>query len=124
GYSLPSFESLLEEFRSETRPAPVGPSERFGPNQLEIPDAIALFAQPLLEGPDVDRNPDKLAEQIARAQAYWELALVPRDRFEVELARVLDSLASNEREREDIRRQAAEMIHRFHMLFPDALSRT
>ena len=124
GYTLPTFESLLEEFRGETRQAPDSISETFGPDRLELPEAIALFAQPLLEGPEIEKNPDKLEEQIARAHAYWELALVSRDRFEVELARVLDSLASSEREREDIRRQATEMIHRFRLLFPDASPRT
>ena len=117
GYALPKFEDLLAEFAGIPKPLTGSGAATFGPDHLELPEALALFAQPLLESADVERDPDRLEEQIARAHAYWELAHASQENFDAELARIQDSFAANEKEREEIRRQAAEMIERFRTLF-------
>ena len=119
GFTLPPFESLLEEYQGRSPEEPARDDRRFGPGNLDLPEALALFAQPLLESARVQEDPDTLEDQIARAQAYWELAIAPPEEYEAELARILDAFARSPGEREDVRREAHAMVERYHRLFPE-----
>ncbi len=119
GYTLPPFERLLDEYQGPSPSEPVSDSARYGPENLELPDALALFAQPLLEDASLHDDPDALERRIARAQAYWDLAIAPPDEYEIELARILEAFASTAVEREAIRREAGAMMQRYRRLFPE-----
>lgn len=119
GFTLPPFEELLREYEGKSRSEPVTDETRYGPQHLDLPEALALFAQPLLERPEVQENPDALETQIARAQAYWELAVAPPEEYELELARVLNAFAETDRERDVIRQEARAMVQRYHRLFSE-----
>lgn len=119
GYTLPPFELLLDEYEGRSSRDSFGEPVRYGPEGLDLPEALALFAQPLLEDPGVQKDPDGLEERIARAQAYWELAMAPPEEYETELARILQTFANNPEEHDAIRREARIMMQRYRRLFPE-----
>lgn len=119
GFTLPPFEALLNEYQGRTPGQPAHDDRRYGPQDLDLPEALALFAEPLLEDARVDDDPDVLEQQIARAQAYWELATAPPHEYEAELARILEAFADTTHEREAVRREAHAMVERYHRLFPE-----
>lgn len=119
GFALPPFELLLADYNEKLRPSAADEHARFGPERLDLPEAIALFAQPLLESSAMEDDPDAVELRIARAHAYWELARTPADKYEIALSRILDSFAENESERKALRVEARRMVDRFRNLFPE-----
>lgn len=117
GYALPPFEVLLSEFTDRNDSVLKVPSQTYGPEFLELPEALALFAQPLLRDPAVASDPDQLEERIARAQAYWDLAQTDSKEYEKELDRIAASFAQDGTEQDEFRREAAEMVARYNELF-------
>lgn len=118
GYTLPDFETLLSDFSEGEDTSPSDERSRYGPERLELPEALALFAEPLLEDQAAKNDPDVLEERIARAQAYWDLAQAPRDQFEHELRRIQDEFSRSDFDAESVRREASRMVRRYRNLFP------
>lgn len=120
GFASPSFEQLLQQFEVEE---PTGPSQdrqaRYGPDQLAPPEALALFAQPLLDDPDTRANPDALEAGMARVDAYWELAHLSAEQQDAHLVRIKARFASTDEERARIEDEARRMIEHFNALFPE-----
>lgn len=119
GFALPPFETLLSDYNEGLRSSRHDEDDLFGPDKLDLPEAIALFAQPLLESAEPEDDPDAFEARIARAHAYWELAKTPPDEYEAALARVLDTFASDQQERNALRAEAGRMLDRYHALFPE-----
>ena len=119
GFTLPPFESLLGQYRERTPRQPARGDRYYGPHDLDLPEALALFAQPLLDDARIQNDPDAIERQIARAQAYWELATAPPQDYEAELARILEAFAQTTGEKELVRREADAMVERYHRLFPE-----
>lgn len=119
GYALPPFDRLLDEYLGRTPETQSRDRSRIGPDHPDLPEALALFAQPLLEAAGIQGDPDALERQVALAQAYWELALAPAEEYELELARIFDAFAGGAHERDAIRQEAAAMMQRYRRLFPE-----
>jgi hypothetical protein len=117
GYALPPFEDLLEAFAPADTDVQ-GPGPMQGPDgDMEGPEAMALFAQPLLEDPEVQTDPDALEERMTRATAYWELAQLPPDEREEQVDALKDQFAESDAERDEIEAEAERMVDRYHELF-------
>ena len=117
GYALPSFEVLLREFSGT---APLAVRERpkkYGPEKLDLPEALALFADPLLQDEAAKKDPDVFEERIARAQAYWELAQLSDDQYDAELERIQTELQSDDADPDQIGNEASQMVRRYRKLF-------
>lgn len=117
GFTLPSFEILIAEYTNRTDSIPTEWKKQFGLEQMDLPDALALFAQPLIDDPGLDENPEVLETRIARAQAYWDLATTPPDDYERELSRIVEEFADNQNQRKAIRVEARRMVARYRELF-------
>ena len=85
---------------------------------VDSPEALAIFASPLLEDPSVEDDPDRLSELMARARDYWHLAQLDGTEFESEQEMLADRYASGPEDRRMILAEANFMVARFHMLFP------
>ncbi len=85
---------------------------------VDSPEALAIFASPLLEDPSVEDDPDRLSELMARARDYWHLAQLDGADFEAQQEAVAARYASSSEERHTILAEASFMVARFHMLFP------
>ncbi|MEM1054046.1 MAG: hypothetical protein AAGI52_00860 [Bacteroidota bacterium] len=74
GHDTLTFDELLHHpaFRLETDPDPAHAG--FGDGELSETEARALFAQPLLEDPEVLVDPDAFDEALLRADVYWQAA--------------------------------------------------
>ena len=117
GHDVCDFDSLLHHpaFR-------VGPEEEdathagFGADGLSESEARALFAQPLLEDPEVLVDPDAFEAATERADALWDLAHTgtPDDDAAATYADSYGSAA----ERDALMSQARTMLARFRDLFP------
>ena len=85
----------------------------FGPDGLSETEARALFAQPLLEAPEVVVDPDAFEAAMERADAYWDLARTGGDpaAFAEEHA--------DRGERDAVEAEARRMQGRFRELFPE-----
>lgn len=119
-HPLPCFEELLDRYGLlHSSDATVAVSPRFGPNQLELPDALALFARPLLDDLGIDQDPDALEETLARANAYWDLAQASPDEFDRLLYTIKRSFAMNRAEADRVDSEARLMVERFYTLFPE-----
>src|SRR5690554_4763789 len=119
-HPLPCFEELLDRYGLlHSSDATVAVSPRFGPNQLELPDALALFARPLLDDLGIEQDPDALEEALARANAYWDLAQAAPEEFDRLLYTIKRSFATNRAEADRIEAEARLMVARFHSLFPE-----
>lgn len=119
GYSLPEFETLLQDFPVRTFKLPTRAKNVFGPSRLDLSEALAIFAEPLLGSADLGSDPDLVEDRVARAQAYWELAMTPPDAYDEELERIIEGFARTSAERETIRAEAERMVQRFYTLFPE-----
>lgn len=117
GFTLPSFRTLIDDYTNKLDPASLESRRRFGLEDLEFPEALALFAQPLLDDPALENDPDAFALQIARAQAYWDLAVTPPEKFEANLSKILETFADNPAERVAIQAEARRMVTRYRDLF-------
>ena len=76
-------EPLKESFTSVSNPDIIQPEPalysengqvQYGPENLDIPEAFALFSRPLLDNEALYEDPESLDETMTRAQAYWDLA--------------------------------------------------
>jgi len=119
GFSLPSFRTLIDEYTNILDSSQIESRDRFGLENLEFPEALALFAQPLLEDPSLENDPDAFAVQIARAQAYWDLATTPADEYQAALHRILEAFADSPNEKMAIQAEAHRMVARYQDLFYD-----
>lgn len=88
----------------------------YGADQLSEMEARALFAQPLLEALD---DPDEFDAAMERADEYWTLAQLRGVEREAYLHDLVDALAVDAAEAEQIRAEAERMVARFQALFPD-----
>lgn len=113
GYRLPPFSLLLAQYAG----APTAPPPRFGPKALDLPHALALFAQPLLGG-DVQRDPERLSEAMLRAYTYWQMALLPIVQRPARLAALARRLGLPPDD-PALRAEAERMLRRFFELFPE-----
>lgn len=116
--TLPPFEQLLDQHASPPNHSPAHHGG-YGAEQLEKPEALALFAQPLLEDPAVHADPDALEHRMALATAYWELAQADADHRKQKLQALLHRFADSPDERDALQQQAHEMLDRFETLFPE-----
>ncbi|OZC02194.1 hypothetical protein [Rubricoccus marinus] len=101
GHEVLSFDDLLHHaaFRIDADQDPVHAG--FGDGELSETEARALFAQPLLEAPEVMLDADAFDSALERADAYWDAAqsgdtpeaiaqaLSPDDGGDVEEARTM-----------------------------------
>ncbi|MEX0821592.1 MAG: hypothetical protein WD021_05560 [Rhodothermales bacterium] len=117
GYALPTFDMLLDEYQGR-QPLPSRHRVTYGPDDLELPEALATFARPLLDDPTIADQPNLVEDRIERAQAYWDLATSDEADFDHQLQRILETFADSEREQASIRKEAHRMVARFHQLFP------
>lgn len=114
--SLPAFETLLNQHGTAVQDQA---QDGYGPDHLEKPEALALFAQPLLEDPKVHTDPDELEHRMALATAYWELAHTAPSQRDHELRALLHRFAGSADERDELAQQADAMLDRFDELFPE-----
>lgn len=88
----------------------------FGPDGLTEVEARALFAQPLIEDPEVLIDPDAFDAALGRADDYWSLAQEtdgdPRD-----AARTFARQHASDRDTAEVEREAVQMIERYRELF-------
>lgn len=89
---------------------------RFGPESLNTPDAIAIFAEPLIEQADFD-DPDAFDIAFSKASDYWELAQLKEAEFEQMLTRIKRKYAQSPKDLALLETEARQMIERFHKLF-------
>lgn len=110
-----SLSRLLDELEPETsdEPAPTPPS-----GAVDSPEALAVFASPLLEDPTVEDDPDRISEMMGRARDYWHLAQLNGPDFERQQIAIAEKYGKTEEERQFILAEAGFMVARFHMLFP------
>ncbi|MEM6326526.1 MAG: hypothetical protein AAF791_05355 [Bacteroidota bacterium] len=110
GHPTLAFDELLHHpaFRIEIDPDPAHAG--YGEGALSETEARALFAQPLLEAPDVLLDPDAFDEALVRADVYWQAA-----RRGTSAAAVARHLA--EEGPGDVQ-EAERMLARYRELFP------
>ncbi len=112
-----SFNDLVAAFEEEENLPADGIDDRPA-RAIDSPDALATFASPLLENPLLENQPDALSDMMARAQDYWDLALLVGEEFERQLEQVADRYSANQDDRAAIIAEANFMVARFHKLFP------
>jgi len=88
----------------------------FGPNGLTELEARALFAQPLIEDPEVLIDPDAFDEALGQADLYWSLAQASTG-DPSEVARGFAREHAQDRDLDEVEREALEMILRYRELF-------
>ncbi|GAB5534365.1 MAG: hypothetical protein Rubg2KO_06140 [Rubricoccaceae bacterium] len=88
----------------------------FGSNGLTEVEARALFAQPLIEDPEVLIDPDAFDKALELADEYWSLAQ-STDGDPNEAARDFARQHAEDRDSADVEREAAQMIQRYRDLF-------
>lgn len=100
-------------------PASLNGTVRYGPDHLDLPDAFALFARPLLETDDLMSNPEALDMAMTRAEAYWDIAHLSEPECQRRLPALCRRLATPDEPASRIESEARQMIARFHELFPE-----
>ena len=82
-----------------------------------IAEAIAAYAQPLLE--ETDGSIDDMNRALTLAQLCWNLALMPEDQREAAIDEMKPALKMTDEEFADFRQNLIlPMIHRHHEMFP------
>ncbi len=118
------FHVLLERYADTLSPAETSPDEeRYGPDRLDLPEAMALFSRPLLEHVHVLEDPDLLEDALARAGAYWNLVQLKEERYEERLARIVKQFAKSPDDERRIAEEALRMAAWFYELFPERRTR-
>lgn len=113
-----SFDRLLEHPAFSDVPPPVGAVPGgYGAKGLSEVEARALFAQPLLDDPDVLADPDAFEAALARADAYWDIAVQP-GRVQA-LAAFVRRESGSAAERARLADEGSAMLDRFDELFPE-----
>ncbi len=113
GYALPPFEVLLSQYAAAV------PATRYGPDALDLPEALALFTQEVIDASDAHDDPDALDAAMERAHDYWELAHTPAPAFEEYLDEIKTAYGGTRAGKERIEREARRMVARFYELFPE-----
>ena len=90
----------------------------FGANGLSEVEARALFAQPLIEDPEVLVDPDAFDAALGRADRYWTLAQHASGDAR-EAARAFAREHPDDRGASEVEAEASRMIERFRELFPE-----
>ena len=90
----------------------------FGETGLSEIEARALFAQPLMETPEVTEDPDAFDDALALADDYWALAQEAGDDAEAAAQAFADGHASAG-QTDRVRDEALRMIRRYRELFPE-----
>ena len=91
----------------------------YGPDQLDVPEAFALFSRPMMEDPALFDDPDKLDDIMIRAEAYWDLAHMPSANQERQLQVILSKFYTEHLSKQVLIEEASQMLQRFHELFPE-----
>lgn len=94
-------------------------TSHYGPENLDIPEAFALFSRPLLDNDAVNSNPDLLEEAMTRAEAYWDLAHASPDHFDQHLDNLVQDHISSITSSQELRKEALSMMEHFRQLFPE-----
>jgi hypothetical protein len=82
-----------------------------------IADAIAAYAEPLLD--QTDGTVEQINKAFGLAQLCWNLAILPEDGLEKALGEMQSSLGMDQGEFETFRRDVLlPMIQRHHEMFP------
>jgi hypothetical protein len=114
GDPMPPFEQLLSEYVSSGVDDAMA---AFSGDDMDLPEAMALFAQPLTDNAVAD--PDAIEDALVRAQAYWDIAHAPEVERPALLEEFKQSVARSKKEGERIENEARMMLERFSDLFPD-----
>lgn len=120
GHDVLDFDALLHHpaFR-------VGTEEQdathagYGPNMLSETEARALFAQPLLEDPEILADPDAFEDALSRADEYWGLARSAGADPAAAARAWADEHAATPADRQPLAKEAEQMIARFRELYPE-----
>lgn len=75
------------------------------------------FAAPLLEA--AGDNHERTQHAMTLAMAFWNLALLAPDRRAEMLADLVDTIAEDERDENELRAIAADMVVRHQEMFPE-----
>lgn len=120
GYPVLDFDALLHHpaFRIGTEEEDAT-NAGYGPNGLSETEARALFAQPLLDDPEVLVDPDAFEEALERADDYWTLARSTGDDLEAAARTWANEHAATEADREPLAAEATRMVRRYRELFPE-----
>ncbi|MEM8484563.1 MAG: hypothetical protein AAF564_03390 [Bacteroidota bacterium] len=111
--------SLHADAGAGAAPAATNGVAHYGPDQLDIPEAFALFSRPLLENDAIFEDPESLDDVMSKAQAYWDLAHLSEKEQSSVMHAVLDKFISAAHRKDDLHKEALAMIKRFHELFPE-----
>ena len=118
GYPTLDFDALLHHpaFRV-TDEGHDATTAGFGPDGLTEVEARALFAQPLIEDPEVLIDPDAFDAALGQADLYWSLAQSTTG-DPADAAKAFAQQHAGARDRAEVEREAVQMIERFRELFP------
>jgi hypothetical protein len=78
---------------------------------------VMRFAAPLLEA--AGNNDERTQHAMTLAMAFWNLALLAPDRRAEMLADLVGTIAADERDANDLRAMAADMVVRHREMFPE-----
>ena len=119
GHETLDFDGLLAH--PAFRVGPEGDDVGFGAGGLTEIEARALFAQPLLDAPETQTDPDAFETALARADDYWTLAHTAGDDPGTAAAAFAREHADGDEAA--LRDEALRMIDRFRELFPEHAKR-
>jgi hypothetical protein len=114
GDPIPPFEQLLAEYVSSGADDAIA---GFSGDDMDFPETMALFAQPLTD--EAATDPDAIEDALGRAQAYWDIAHAPEEEQDALLEEFKQSVARSEKDGARIEKEARMMLARFVELFPD-----
>ena len=116
-YSIPPL-----DFFQLSCPSPTPAAELSAPSYpdletLDLPEALALFAEPVLARFDLADDPEVFEHAMNLATAYWLLAQAPPDRHAYKIQQIQQTFGRTPEEAQYIEQEAYQMIERFHTLF-------
>lgn len=91
----------------------------FGADGLSEVEARALFAQPLLESPELAADPDAFEAVLTRADDYWALAQTAGPDAEAAARAFGQEHGASPEEAERLTEEGRRMIARYRELFPE-----
>ncbi len=91
----------------------------YGPEKLDLPEAFALFARPLLDNEALYEDPESLDDAMTKAQAYWDLAHLPQDQIDQQIGGIANTYSTSSFSPDLVKKEALQMVLRFHELFPE-----
>jgi uncharacterized protein YecA (UPF0149 family) len=82
-----------------------------------LADSVVAYAQPLLD--ETDGSPAEMEKALTLAQVCWNLALLPDDERDAEIAEMRSTLKMDESAFQDFRDSVVmPMIRRHHEMYP------